>query len=323
MNNPSSPTIPLFLGQQIARNVFSNVPVEFVVPGNCPVVIVCDLYSSEYKGGAELTTEAILDKSPYPVFKIHSPSLTAKMLDKHKDKYWIIGNFTQADPSALAYLATGGFKYSIIEYDYKYCAFRSEVLHQKQTGHLCDCPLRPHGFLVEKLYSNAEKIFWMSEAQKEHVLSRIPSLFFAKPEQHVIQSSTFSDEALEKMAALRAARQIQSFKIWGVQGSNNWIKGTKETVELCAKERLPVKILSDLSPEKFLEELSKCHGLVFNPLDFDTCPRVVIEAKLLGLELRLNENVQHQHEDWFKGSIEETETYLRERGPNFWRNIVL
>lgn len=249
------------------------------------------------------------------------------MLDRYKDKYWIVGNFTQVDSGALAHLATGGFKYAIVEYDYKYCTFRSEVMHQKQTGHVCDCPLRPHGILVEKLYTGAQKIFWMSEKQKEQFLSRIPSLFFGPDAQHVIQSSVFSDESLNLMAELRASHQTETtkypIKIWAVQGSKNWIKGTKETIEMCSKAKMPVKVLADLSPENFLRELAKCSGLAFQPLDFDTCPRIVIEAKLMGLDLVLNDNVQHKDESWFTGSVEDLETYLRSRPSNFWNNICL
>lgn len=315
------------LGKSQARSIFTNIPVEFVVPKSCPVVFINDLFVDEYKGGAELTSQALISKAPVPVFRVHSSSLTIEMLDRYKDKYWILGNFTQANSGALSHLALGGFKYAIVEYDYKYCSFRSEVLHQKQTGHVCDCPLRPHGILIEKLYGNAQKIFWMSEKQKEQFLTRIPSLFFAREDQHVIQSSVFSDEAIDLMVSLRELHKTETakfpIKIWAVQGSKNWIKGTKETVEACSKAKMPVKILSDLQPEEFLKELAKCSGLAFQPLDFDTCPRIVIEAKLMGLELVLNDNVQHKDESWFSGTLENLENYLRTRGSNFWNHIIL
>jgi release factor glutamine methyltransferase len=42
----------------------------------------------------------------------------------------------------------------------------------------------------------------------------------------------------------------------------------------------------------FLKELAKVDGFIFHPEDKDTCPRIVIESAILGLELDLNENVQ-------------------------------
>lgn len=310
------------LGAASGRNHFTNVPLEFVVPKNCPVVFVADMFVSDYQGGAELTTDAIIRKAPCKVFQVHSPSMTIDMLDQHKDRHWVICNFTNCDAAAIAHLATGGFSYSVIEYDYKYCMFRSEVLHQKQTGHVCDCTLRPHGILVEKLYSGAKHIFWMSEKQKEHVCTKMPSLLFGPPDQHVVLSSVFTDETLDKLLTLRELHTESvaklPIKIWGVQGSKNWIKGTQETIQWAASQRMPVKILGDLAYDAFLMELARCSGLAFQPLDFDTCPRVVIEARLMGLDLHLNDNVQHKDEPWFTGSVDGAVEYLRGRADYFW-----
>lgn len=314
-----------YLGAANGRNHFTNTPMEFVIPKNTQVVFVADMFTTDYQGGAELTSESIIKKSPYRTFKVHSSSLTIDMLDRNKNVHWIVGNFTQCDTPTLVHLATGGFKYSIVEYDYKYCMFRSEVMHQKQAGHPCDCPLRPHGILVEKLYSGAQRIFWMSEKQKEHFLSKMPALMFSSPEQHIIQSSTFSDATLDKLVGLRevhaAAVKRIPIKIWGVQGSKNWIKGTQETIVWCSANKLPVKVLADLEYDAFLMELAQCAGLVFKPLDLDTCPRVVIEAKIMGLELELNDNVQHKDEPWFAGTPDEAVAYLRGRGDHFWSHV--
>jgi hypothetical protein len=315
------------LGAAIAKNHFNGVPVEFIVPPGTPVVFVSDMFAQDYSGGAELTTEAIIKKSPHRVFKVHSQSLTVDMLEKYQDRYWIICNFTQADVAALAYLAQSKIKYSIVEYDYKYCIFRSEVMHQKQTGHSCDCPLRPHGILVEKLYSGAQHIFWMSEKQKEQFVSKIPSLIFAPDGKHIVQGSVFDDQTLDKLVSLREvhAKAVSNIpiKIWGVQGSQNWIKGTQETIKWCTEKKLPVKVLGNMAYETFLAELASCHGLVFQPLDFDTCPRIVIEAKIMGCELELNNNVQHKDELWFTKSSDEIVSHLKTRGEYFWSHISL
>jgi len=45
---------------------------------------------------------------------------------------------------------------------------------------------------------------------------------------------------------------------------------------------------------------------------------MVIEAKLLGCELDLNELVQHTEEDWFNKSYEEIVNYLKGRPAYFW-----
>ena len=62
----------------------------------------------------------------------------------------------------------------------------------------------------------------------------------------------------------------------------------------------------------FLEKLSNSRGLIFHPAGFDTCPRVTIEAKLLGCELDLGDMVQHKDEEWFQDESSIYE-HIRER----------
>ena len=71
-----------------------------------------------------------------------------------------------------------------------------------------------------------------------------------------------------------------------------------------------------------LEALSNYKGLIFLPIIQDTCPRIVIEAKLLGLELIINSNCQHITEDWWQNkSNQEITSYLKERPNYFWETM--
>jgi glycosyltransferase involved in cell wall biosynthesis len=71
-----------------------------------------------------------------------------------------------------------------------------------------------------------------------------------------------------------------------------------------------------------LEELAKAKGFVFLPPGGDTCPRIVIEAKLLGCDLVLNDYVQHAHESWFDTQdLDEVEEYLYTARELFWNHI--
>jgi hypothetical protein len=70
-----------------------------------------------------------------------------------------------------------------------------------------------------------------------------------------------------------------------------------------------------------LKKLSEYSGLVFMPLGGDTCPRLVIEAKLLGLRLVINENIQHSSEDWWNSDYDIIESYLLNGHNRFWDKI--
>lgn len=66
-----------------------------------------------------------------------------------------------------------------------------------------------------------------------------------------------------------------------------------------------------------LKKFAESKGLIFTPTEFDTCARVTIEAKLLGCDLILNDNVQHKDEVWFS-SRETIISYLKKQLTEFW-----
>ena len=80
------------------------------------------MFADQYKGGAELTTEAIIKASLFPCNKVLSQTLTVSMMEEYKHVFWIFGNFAQLQldliPSIIANMS-----YSILEYDYKFCKY--------------------------------------------------------------------------------------------------------------------------------------------------------------------------------------------------------
>ena len=67
-----------------------------------------------------------------------------------------------------------------------------------------------------------------------------------------------------------------------------------------------------------LQKFATYKGFIFLPRGYDTCPRTVIEAKLLNCQLITNDYVQHKNESWFNGSSEDAMLYLRSRTKLFW-----
>ena len=66
--------------------------------------------------------------------------------------------------------------------------------------------------------------------------------------------------------------------------------------------------------------MSTSKGLIFKPLGGDTCPRIVIEAMMLGCQIEMNENVQHKDEQWFSNK-EECYKYMSSRAKYFMENV--
>jgi glycosyltransferase involved in cell wall biosynthesis len=163
----------------------------------------------------------------------------------------------------------------------------------------------------------------MSQVQSEIYHDRFP---FLKDNKQTVLSSIFSVDDLEYIERLRKSREENGWSKnhWAVIDGNSWIKGVEES-SIAVTETFPestVEVLGGLSYYDLLKSLSEFHGLSFHPLGGDTCPRTVIEASLLGLELLLNDNVQHMREDWFTGDIDEIESYILSRPQVFWNTIA-
>ena len=64
-------------------------------------VFVSDLFVEDYVGGAELTTEALINKTTQgnKIIKIRSHEVTATHINNLKEHHWIICNFSNLSES--------------------------------------------------------------------------------------------------------------------------------------------------------------------------------------------------------------------------------
>lgn len=282
-----------------------------------PVIFVSDYYVNELVGGAELTTEALIQSSPFPVVRLKSNEITMEILEKYHTNHWIFGNWVMIDFNLIPTIIAN-MTYSILEYDYKLCQYRSPEKHKLVTGSDCDCVDSNWGKLVGAFFLGAKTIWWMSERQQQRYLQSYPDL--ANRHQSVL-SSVFSEDFWVKLQELKD-NPVAERSGWLVLGSSSWIKGTQQATKWCEDNDKQYKVLQGLTPDQVLEEMSKAEGFVYLPEGGDTCPRVVIEAKLLGCQLHINEHVEHATEDWFTSSDPlDTESYLYAARETFWNGV--
>jgi hypothetical protein len=277
-------------------------------------VFVSDMFVQDYVGGAELTSDAIMKKTRIPVGFLHSKDITPQAVTQLKDRHWIFGNFSDMSDDMILYCCKN-LNYSIIEYDYKYCEYRLPEKHMTITGE-CSCEHSTRGKLVSVFYANAKNLWFMSENQKQFYCEKFP--FLDKPTTHVL-SSVFCDETLGYIESLSVDDKNDT---WLIQNSDSWVKGTPDAVGYAEENNLKYEMFSGIKYPEMLKKFSKSKGFVFLPRSLDTCPRTVIEAKLLGCELKLNQNVQHKDEKWFAGDKEDTLSYLKTRVDFFWDEVM-
>jgi len=284
---------------------------------DCKVVFVSDFHKDDYAGGAELSTDALMKTSPFgEVCFLRSRDLTQDHIARGTQKIWVFFNFGSMNLNLVPVIVANCFYY-IVEYDYKFCKFRSIEKHQVETGNPCDCHESQFGMFMSSFFAGAEHIFYMSEVQRQIQVDRFP---FLGGDKSSVLSSIFDVQDLELIERLRNSRQdvINAFVI---MGSNSWIKGVKESQDHLRDLQINFEVIGGLPYHDMLRKLSEYKGLCFRPLGGDTCPRLVIEAKLLGLELDINENVQHASEDWFNKDRDQIESYLLDAHNRFWTRI--
>lgn len=302
------------------ENIFGRQELKVSIKNDTKVIFVADLFVEDYVGGAELTTQALIDECSVPYVKIHSRDLNIGLLKDGVDKFWIFGNFAQMNPELIPTIV-GNLKYTILEYDYKFCRYRSPEKHAMSTGKLCDCSEQMNGKLISAFYYGSKGLWWMSEAQKEKYLTLFP---FLLEKDNVVLSSVFSKNILGTIKLLRDVVKKDNIqrKGWIVLGSESWIKGAADSKKWCEDNNKEYEIVWNIPYKEVLAKLSVAEGFVYLPVGSDTCPRMVIEAKLLGCQLHVNNYVQHEKEEWFNtDDITSIEEYLYASPGLFWNGI--
>lgn len=284
------------------------------------VIFVADLFEEDYAGGAEMTSEALIQSSNLRVQKVHSRDVNLSILSQGTKKFWIFGNFSQLNPELIPSIVAN-LKYTVLEYDYKYCRFRSPEKHRATEGKECDCHTQMNGKLISAFYYGAQALWWMSEKQKNKYHDLFP---FLTEKDNIVLSSVFSRKTLATLRLLRESVAKEEKKNgWIVLGSQSWVKGFDAAKKWCEDNSKTHEVVWNLPYENLLAKLASSEGFVYLPAGGDTCPRMVIEAKLLGCELHLNEDVQHKDEEWFNTEdLTSIEEYLLAAPDLFWKAVT-
>jgi len=304
--------------------MFGNSPFDseqrklITVPESAKIIFVSDMFVEDYVGGAELTSEALIEASPFEVFKLHARDVDLRLLEEAQNCHWIFGNFASLNMELIPTICAN-IRYSILEYDYKFCKYRSPEKHYALENSDCDCVDQINGKMISAFFYGAKSLWWMSEKQMERYHEYFP---FLSEVNNVVLSSVFDDKFFLALKLLKKKNKDIERKGWVVLGSASWIKGADDAKQWCEDNNKDYQILWDTPYEYVLETLAKSEGFVYLPKGGDTCPRMVIEAKLLGCKLHINDFVEHKDEIWFDTSDEfDTEAYLYAARDRFWGGI--
>jgi hypothetical protein len=277
-------------------------------------------------GGTYLTLDSILESRNEDCFTISFSTLTKNFIDSNKDKLWILGNLMKVvleNKTEELFKILEECKFIKLEFDYNFCPYRSEFGHEVFKKQKCECPHGSSGDpVLSKMYDlitlNCKHSFFMSERQRAVYSAHLPMLDFSKSS---VLSSCFSKSSLDLFEKHKDNAKNDKYAILeGYGGFHSFAKGVKEAKDFCEANNFKFDVLPNQDYEKHIETLSYYKGLIFTPVIHDTCPRCIIEARLLNLEVICNNNCQHIYEFWWKDKSK-TLDYLKER-PNYFWSII-
>ena len=273
-------------------------------------------------GGTSLTLDAIIEPNADNVEFIPTSELKFKDCVENKG-IWILGNITALnDASATNIIWLLNNRPCVkIEFDYGYCPYRSPNSCIYFTKETCSCfreesqvPVLTH--IYKLITERCLHIFYMSQAQMDLHISFTQE--GAAPRS--VLSSCFTSATFNKILKLREKPKNDKYAI--LEGQGGWhskAKGFEQAIQFAKRNNIRTDIIKTETHDEMLQLLSNYKGLIFLPIIQDTCPRIIIEAKLLNLQIFMNGHCQHTKESWWKQKHPiDIADYLMGRPKYFW-----
>ena len=77
------------------------------------IIFAADAFVEQYVGGAELTTQAIIESCLHPSARALTGNISIQLMKDAKDCFWIFGNFANLSNDCMLY-AVKNLKYSVL-----------------------------------------------------------------------------------------------------------------------------------------------------------------------------------------------------------------
>ena len=250
-------------------------------------------------GGGEINDRELINiirSRGHEVSEFRTRGYDLDSLKKHAGSLFIISNFIYLDPKVIK--ALGKEKYVIYEHDHKY-------LSSRNPAEYADCRVPFDRILNREFYKAAvatlcQTSFHSKILKSNLLLDNVVSL----------GGNLWSEEVLDLLAKLSKGEKNDTA---AVMKSDIPHKNTGGALALCESKGLTPNLIPKMKYLDFLKKLSESSKFVFLPRSPETCSRVLVEARMLGLSILTNKNSGAVHEDWFAFKGEELIEIMREK----------
>jgi hypothetical protein len=251
------------------------------------IVFIADAFIEDILGGGEICNECVINNyknNNVEVIKLHSYKSNLETIKSLKNSFFIIGNFIGLKTDVLEYI-TNNLNYIIYEHDYKFLKSRNPAKYFNFIA--------PYEEIVYyNFYKNAKKVFCQSEFQKQIIYNnlKIENLFS-------LGTNFWLEQHYNLMEQISTITKKQKYAIIDYNIDH---KNTFGSIQYCINNKLEYEIIKDSNYDSFIKKLGQYKGFIFLPKTPETFSRTCLEAKMMNLELKINNLIGASKETWFK-----------------------
>lgn len=259
---------------------------------------VSDFLLSEIVGGSEYVDNTVAKQLGLKITKC------SDFNPKKNDKI-VLSNISTMNQEKVDFIRDN-CDYIILEHDYK-------IHWTRHPWRFKDNIIPPNQRINYGLYRNAKAVFTQTDDHTEiFKLNEVEANFIS------LKCSIWSEEELDLLDELRKDKVSSRY---AVIDSDNWIKNTAYALDLCRSNKWDYNLIPKTDYREFLEALSKCSTLVFFPVARESCCRLLIEARALGLNTITSDNSGAFRSEWYSLSGIKLTNYLRQQSKENFKMI--
>jgi hypothetical protein len=267
-----------------------------------------------HPGGAELTDEAAIEASPWPVDTETVDSITPDKLEDYD--LHILGNLRHVRPETVNKLCSLG-RHVLFEHDCRICHRRGNFPDMWERGHRdtlrCRCP---HPFW-QPLVQSSKGVIFLTHRQAQ-IYYENP--YFQAPRSAILGSSLMNRAFLERVERYRDSDVDPSIGTVTVF-SRVESKGSDTSLQWCREHDIDPFVIKDMQPDQVLDTFEQAERLVYLPTGIEWAGRVLLEARFLGCDVVYNANAGVCQESWWNLPDDTALQVLKDAPHRFWRLV--
>lgn len=250
------------------------------------VVYISDFFLNDIVGGGELNDNELillLQDRGYEITKVKSNKVSVDFLKNNLNCFYVISNFIFLNQQCKSTLQKN-HKYIIYEHDHKYLKTRNPLDYENFKA-------PPEEIINADFYLNAKTVFCQSSFHKQIIQKNLNLKNLIN-----VSGNLWSHEVLDLIETLSKFKKNHKISIIN---SPVLHKNTRDAEFYCKYKNYDYEKISSNDYKVFLKLLSKNKKFIFLPKTPETLSRIVVEAKMLNVEVITNKNIGACYEPWY------------------------